>query len=237
MGRAHKLAGSRLSARTSLSPARILDLCAASAAAAVGNRWDGRTTTTLAGSTVQGADLEVRGGLGGKFKQLDFRVTVTPAGEGSDVATTITWYRTTQSVIAGFIPIGPKTMLGHHAYLQFVQDLAERLHAADPAASITVHKGVERIVSIDGAAGGTLATNAAPAYAAPLAPAPTPTPNPTATAVPTVPAAPAIPAAPGGTLERTCPACRTPAYDDDLFCGGCGTALPATTAETTGPVR
>lgn len=197
MGRAHKYAGSRLSAQTSLPPARVLELGAASAAVATGNRWDGKSETHLAASTTSGDLYEVRSGFGSTFTQLDFSLRVTPDGDRHEVSTVITWYRTQQHVIAGFIPFGTKTMLGHHVYLQFVQDLAERLRAADPSATVAVYKGVERIVSADGRA-------AAPASAA---------------------------------VSRACAGCGTHAYDDDLYCGGCGTLLPTTAPETTGTVR
>lgn len=221
MGRPHKYAGSRLNARTSLAPARILELGAASAAVATGNRWDGKAGTYLSGSTTGGDLYEVRSGFGDKFKQLDFQVRVTPAGDRNEVATEITWYRTRQDVIFGFIPFGPKAMLGHHVYLQFIQDLAERLHAEDPSASVTVHKGEVQLPAAGRPAGAAAAVPSAPA-----------------TALPGAAAVPATsPAMSSAGAARACAACATHAYDADVYCGGCGTLLPVTAAETTRTVR
>lgn len=205
MGRPHRFAGSRLEARTALPSGRILELGAAAADVAVGNRWDGRTATHLVASGAGADAYEIRGGLGLNAKHLDFRLTVTDAGDRRDVATVITWYRTMQSVIYGFIPMGRKTMLGHHSYLQFMEDLAQRIRAEDPAATVTVRKGEQVLVGV-----GPTAVAPAPVGAPGPAAAPAPLPGPTA------------PPPPGG---RACASCATVAYDGDVYCGECGAVL------------
>ena len=224
MGRPHRFASSRLSARTTLPRERVLELGAAAATVAVGNRWEGRTETHHVGSTASGDAYEIKGGLGARHKHADFRLAVVEAGGLRDVSTEITWYRTMQSVVYGFIPMGRKTMLGHHAYLQYVENLAERLRLEDPSATIAVYKGAQVLVTSGGAGG------VAPAPAS--ASAPPSTPAPWSASAPPTPVAPAPPSAgppppPGG---RACAACTAVAHDEDVYCGQCGTALPTTTA-------
>lgn len=217
MSRPHKYAGSRLTARTTLSRERVLELSRASAAAVVGNAWDGRKEVRLTESRPDADTYAIHGALLHKPKQLDFRVTVADVEDGArrEVATEILWYVTTQSRIFLVIPFGTRTMLGHQGYLEFAQDLAQRLCAEDPAAAVTILKGQQVLLSTHTAA-----------------PAPS--------ALPTVPSAlPPAPPPPGG---RACAACATVAYDEDLFCGECGTPLasaegtPAATP-TDGTVR
>lgn len=208
MGRPHRYAGSRLTARTTLSRERVLELGRASAAATVGNAWDGRKELRLTASGPDGDTYAIHGALLHKPKQLDFRVTVADVEDGArrEVVTQITWYVTTQSKIFLVIPFGTASMLGHQAYLEFAQDLAQRLSAEDPAATVTILKG-EQVLH----ATGPVAAPVAATVAGPVLP----------------------PAPPPG--DRACTACSAVAYDDDVYCGQCGTALPTRT--TDGAVR
>lgn len=161
MGRPHKYAGSRLTARTALPPERVRELCAASAEVAVGTTWDGRSVTVLTESTPAGDRYEIRSGLRARFVQIQFAVAIARDGDATDVGATITWYRTTQTRWMWFIPVSPKTMLGHHVFLQFVQDLAQRLRAEDPTSSVSVFRGQECILAVAGAAEVDAAVDAA----------------------------------------------------------------------------
>lgn len=223
MGRPHKFAGSRLTARTTLTRARVLELGQASAAAAVGNRWDGRSETRLLASGPDGDAYAIHGAFLHKPKQLDFRLRVTEAEDGArrDVATQIGWYLTTQMKAYWFIPVGAKKMVALHVYLQFMEDLGQRIRAEDPRAAITIRKGEQVVVSTDGSAAAPVAAAVAAAAPAPVAPA---APAAAAAPVPT-------PLPPGG---RACAACSAVADDDDVYCGQCGTALPAAAPAPTG---
>lgn len=211
MGRPHKYAGSRLTARTTLSRERVLELARAAAAATVGNAWDGRKELRLTASGPDGDRYAIHGALLHKPHQLDFRLMVADVEDGArrEVATEITWYVQTQSKIFLVIPFGTATMLAHDAYLEFAQHLAQRLSAEDPAATVTILKG-QQVVHATGPG--------AAAVAAPVVPVTVPV---------TVPAtvegaAPVLPPA-------ACAACSAVAYDDDVYCGQCGTPLPAAT--------
>ena len=215
MGRPHRFAGSRLTARTTLPRARVLELGRAAAEATVGNTWDGRKELRLLASGPDGDRYAIHGALLHKPKQLELRLTVADVEDGArrEVATEITWYVTTQSKMYVVIPMGRKTMVAHTAYLELMEHLAGLLRAEDPAAAITVFKG-EQVISSTGTAAAPVAA-AAPVVAAPLAAAP-------------LPPAPLPP--PDG---RVCASCSEAAHDGDRYCGRCGTVLP--TAATAAP--
>ncbi len=60
-------------------------------------------------------------------------VTLSPAGEGAvKVESSVQSFRTVQSKIIGFIPAGPKRLIGRTSYFAFLNALELELRAVDP---------------------------------------------------------------------------------------------------------
>jgi hypothetical protein len=47
-------------------------------------------------------------------------------------------YKTTQSTVLGFIPVGPKMIAGYAPYKAFLNAVATALRSADDAATVTI---------------------------------------------------------------------------------------------------
>lgn len=64
------------------------------------------------------------------------------AAQAGDVTTLrvggLQTYRTTQSTVLGFIPVGPKMIAGMAPYKKFLAELDDELRRADPGADVTI---------------------------------------------------------------------------------------------------
>lgn len=58
------------------------------------------------------------------------RTTVTVGG--------LETYKTTQSTVLGFIPVGPKMIAGYAPYKRLLDEIATELRAADPTVQVTI---------------------------------------------------------------------------------------------------
>lgn len=62
------------------------------------------------------------------------RVTVDPTGATTLRVGGLDTYKTSQSTVLGFIPVGPKMIAGYAPYKRFLDEVRAELAAADPAA-------------------------------------------------------------------------------------------------------
>lgn len=76
-------------------------------------------------------------------KRLVELCTFSAVTEATDGTTTL-WvggldtYKTSQSRLLGFIPIGPASITGFSLYKRFLDEISARLQAQDPTAGVTV---------------------------------------------------------------------------------------------------
>lgn len=72
---------------------------------------------------------------------LVFQLAFTEKDGHNTASSSIDWYLTSQPTIGGFLPAGPRQMIGHGAYLQFVRNFADQVQLADPSARVSVREG------------------------------------------------------------------------------------------------
>lgn len=73
-----------------------------------------------------------------KVKILRFVVLASEADGTNEVHSRIVEFRTSQSKLLYFIPIGPKTLLGYKPYKNFMELYAKAILKLDPAAQVRV---------------------------------------------------------------------------------------------------
>jgi len=137
MAKPHKHAGLRMLATTKLADADIAQLAkkAAEGAAVKIPQW---STVRLEKAEPGLLEFSVRG-PGGLVEQMVFALEATTAGGATKMQSAITRYKTSQSKSFGFIPTGPKKMLGLQAYRKWIANFIAALQEADPDAQIDVN--------------------------------------------------------------------------------------------------
>ncbi|MEO8528300.1 MAG: zinc ribbon domain-containing protein [Pseudolysinimonas sp.] len=161
-------------------------------------------------------------------RMLTFDIEISEMANGwRAVRTSLIWWRTSQTTLFYFIPLGPKRMDGHQTYLDYVQMLGTNLRSADPSAAISFRSG-PMPPNFDLAALGRIlqapaVSSGAPLHAAPVATALAPPPPPTT-------AAPPPPPPPAAATTWTCPNCGAADPESTNFCVECGTPRPEAAA-------
>lgn len=201
MAKRHKLAGTGLGVDTALSADDLRSICLAAAPQATGTMWSGQQKITLESN--RGGDLlfSMRAPLL-NITRLTFLISITESGDRRQLLSTIAQYQTSQTVVFGFIPVGAKTMVGHHVYIEFLQLVARTIQSADPTAVARLSVGADQRASIPRV---TPAPSAAAAPVTPIAPAEPPTAEPP-TAEPPPAEPPTLeppPAEPAPEIDRT----------------------------------
>jgi hypothetical protein len=137
MAKPHKHAGLRLLATTKLADADIALLAknAAEAATVKAPQWSSvRLEKAEPGFLV----FSVRG-PGGLVEQMEFALEAITEHDATKIQSTITRYKQSQSMYAGFIPTGQKKMLGLSAYRKWIKNLSTSLQDGDPSVQIDVN--------------------------------------------------------------------------------------------------
>jgi hypothetical protein len=144
LAKPHKHSGLRVIATTELADADIAMLATQAADSAKGSALG--STVRLEKAESGSLAFSVRG-PGGLVEQMTFALDVVDDGSATKVQSTITRYKQSQSTVGGFIPTGPKKMLGLHAYRRWIKNFAEALQEADPGAQVDVNGQLTSSVS------------------------------------------------------------------------------------------
>lgn len=138
MGRAsHKQAGSYIEIHAGMPASELLGLAETIALQVFKRRADRPGPIVVTGRAAGAIDFTVtnmwRKGI------MRFRVTAVPATDGgSDVRSGITYFRTRQQQLLGFIPVGPKKLVAWDAYSTFMKTLQATVQDADQAARVSI---------------------------------------------------------------------------------------------------
>lgn len=137
MGRAsHKLAGSYLTIHTATAASELLSLSETIALQVFKRHADRPGPIVKTGRTATSVDFAVTNTW--KKAIMRFRVRVVSADGGTDLKSEITYFRTRQEQLLGFIPAGPKKLIGWNAYSTFMQTLQVTVQDADRAAQASI---------------------------------------------------------------------------------------------------
>lgn len=140
----------RLTASTTLEPAAVLR-AVKSATAQVKGGGASLLTTGLQNIGAQvnverenGSTLALSITSGKRLIELcTFNVVARPAPTGTELTVGgLETYKTSQSTVFGFIPVGPKMIAGYAPYKSFLDAVAASLHGADTAAAVTIAERV-----------------------------------------------------------------------------------------------
>jgi hypothetical protein len=137
MAKPHKHAGLRMLATTKLADADIA-LLAKKAADGAGVKVPQWSTVRLEKAEPGLLEFSVRG-PGGLVEQLVFALEAATEGGTTKMQSATIRYKTSQSRSFGFIPTGPKKMLGLPAYRKWITNFTTALQEADPDAQIDVN--------------------------------------------------------------------------------------------------
>lgn len=172
MAKPHKYASNGVDIETSLSVEQIANMAQRAALESTGDLLRGKQRIASTRSSDNQIEFRVNDFLISFKKYMVFHLSFTVSGGRTFMTSSIEWYLTTQPTVGGFVPVGGKTMVAHHTYMQFANNLAQQVRAADPTARVHVREGA-------GAAKAHAAAPSAPAVAAatpsgPLPPMPQP---------------------------------------------------------------
>lgn len=142
MAKPHKFAWNGVDIETSLSFEQVANLAQRAAQESTGDLLHGKHRIASVRSSERQIEFRINDFLITFKKFLVFHLDFESRGGRTWVSSRIEWYVTTQPTVGGFIPVGFKTMIGHHTYMQFARSLAEQVRAADPGARVTVREGV-----------------------------------------------------------------------------------------------
>lgn len=174
MARAHKLAGTGLGLDTALSLDDLRSICLAAAPQATGTIWRGQHRIKLVRDSGSAFVFEMPA-LIRAIKQMVFTVSFSEKDGRRRMLTTINDYWTTRPMLSGIIPLGPREMVGHYVYVEFLELVATTVRQADPTAVARLELGPYQRASIPNPPP-TAAAVAAPTVAPPDEPVPVPTP-------------------------------------------------------------
>jgi len=93
-------------------------------------------------ATSQVVTVQILPGMSQKLSSISpiVEISLKPAAQGRiSVSTKVTRYRTSQSKLFAFIPMGPKTLVGKSYFVKFLNALETELRALDPAGSQVHH--------------------------------------------------------------------------------------------------
>ncbi len=182
MAKPHKFAWNGVDIETSLSFEQVANLAQRAAQESTGDLLHGKHRIASVRSSERQIEFRINDFLITFKKFLVFHLDFESRGGRTWVSSRIEWYVTTQPTVGGFIPVGFKTMIGHHTYMQFARNLAEQVRAADPSARVTLREGIAGAATSDPArpAVQPAAPKPAPpqAFDIPVAPPPPPPPAP-----------------------------------------------------------
>ncbi len=217
MAKPHKYAWNGLDAETSLTVEQLANMAQRAALESTGDLLKGKHRIVSTRSGDREIEFRINDFLISFNKLMVFSLNFTVNGGRTYASTSIDWYLTTQSTVGGFIPVSTKTMVSHHTFMQFVNNLAAQIRAADPTARITIRQGVQDAAPA-ASAPAPQPSSAIPPPPPPAAPAFVPVPPPPAAPVsapvPPVPAAPPLPPPPAtdpAQLYEVAPAPSRPA--------------------------
>jgi hypothetical protein len=138
MGRAsHKLAGSYLTIHTTTAPAELLGLSETIALQVFKRRPDKPGPIVKTGRADTSVDFAVTNLWKKAVMRFGVRVARTADG-GTDLRSQITFFTTRQEQLLGFIPVGPKKLVGWNAYSTFMNTLQVTVQDADRAAQAAI---------------------------------------------------------------------------------------------------
>lgn len=223
MSKAHKLAGTGLGLDTVLSLDDLRSICLAAAPQATGTLWRGQHRIKLMRDSGSALVFEMPA-LIRAIKQMVFTVSFSEKDGRRRMLTTINDYWTTRPMLSGIIPLGPREMVGHYVYVEFLELVAKTVRQADPTAVARLELGPHQRASIPNPLP-TAATVALPPVAPPADPAPVPTP---AAAVPVPEPAPAPPVEAEPEVDRTMIVERRPRQPQWSLAGDDGTEIAIT---------
>lgn len=141
MAKPHKFAWNGVDIETSLSFEQVANLAQRAAQESTGDLLHGKHRIASVKSSERQIEFRINDYLITFNKFLVFHLDLESRGGRTWASTRIEWYVTTQPTVAGFIPAGSKTMVGHHTYMQFVRNLADQVRGADPGARVTMREG------------------------------------------------------------------------------------------------
>lgn len=141
MGAKHKLSGARLTGTTSQPPDVVLAIASEVAGHTTVDSWKLKKSVVVQPTERTADSQHFSIGVPKHIDQrpiMQFRCQVTADGSGSEIATEIELFRTSQSTVAGFIPAGPKSLEGYPWYQQYMRNLEAAILAKDPGATLRV---------------------------------------------------------------------------------------------------
>jgi len=204
----HKYAWNGLDAETSLTVEQIANMAQRAALESTGDLLKGKHRIVSTRSGDREIEFRINDFLISFNKLMVFSLNFTIDGGRTYASTSIDWYLTSQSTVGGFIPVSTKAMVSHHTFMQFVNNLAGQIRAADPSARITIRQGVQdaaAAASVPSPSPGAVTTP--PPIPVPPPPAPVPVPPAPRAAAPVIPPLPPIPVVP----SQSAPAVPPPA--------------------------
>lgn len=134
----HKMSRARLEGRTTLPPEDLYSVATQVAEATTVDSWQLSKRVR-----VQPIDRDAAGqhfdiGVPQRSTILVFCLQAIPDGDRTGVRTEIEEFQTTQSMVAGFIPAGPKSLAGYPWYSQFLLNLRTAILAVDATAELAI---------------------------------------------------------------------------------------------------
>jgi hypothetical protein len=136
-GASHEWAGSYLSVHTMIPMSDLLDLSEMVAGEVFKRRPDKPGSIVKTGRTGSSVEFSVVNVL--QKALMRFRVSATNDGDGfTDLRSQITYFATRQQQYFGFIPAGPKQLLGWRSYSTFMASLQAAISDADGAAQTSI---------------------------------------------------------------------------------------------------
>src|ERR1700735_290032 len=133
----HKLAGSYLTIHTTTAASELLSLSETIALQVFKRRPDKPGPIVKTGRAVTSIDFAVTNTW--RKAVMRFRVRVVTAADGGRVLKSeIIYFTTRQEQLLGFIPVGPKKLIGWNAYSTFMQTLQVTVQDADRAAQASI---------------------------------------------------------------------------------------------------
>ena len=150
MAKAHKLAGTGLGLDTVLSLDDLRSICLAAAPQATGTLWRGQHRIKLVRDSGSALVFEMPA-LIRAIKQMVFTVSFSEKDGRRRMLTTINDYWTTRPMLSGIIPLGPREMVGHYVYVEFLELVAKTVRQADPTVVARLELGPHQRASIPSA--------------------------------------------------------------------------------------
>lgn len=196
MAKPHKYASNGVDIETSLSVEQLANMAQRAALESTGDLMRGKHRIASIRSSDNQIEFRVNDFLISFKKFMVFHLTFTASGGRTFMASSIEWYLTLQTTVAGFVPLGGKTMVAHHTYMQFVNNLAQQVRAADPTARVHLRDGAAAQASAPAPAPVSVPAPALPPMPPPAGagPALPPPPPPSGAGMPGLPPVPPPPA-------------------------------------------